>query len=284
MTSLSKVFKYSDYSNQAEKRVIEPKVFRAFTIPETNFDLEQPNDVQQPDSPADLELLRAKEEANQLMEQVNQEIALLKENARLEIEEWKKNEQSYMNEESEQLYNKAKEEGFQQGFQSGLVAGTDEGIRRYQDQINHASTIIKQAETDWERRILQSEPFLIDLSIEIAKKVILRELFLDKQTVLQMVKETLKLSSELKEITLSVHPDDYPFIRSRIDELKSLISSQANLVILPDYLITSGGCMIRSSLGTLDARVDTQLEEIKRSLLDAVEGSDVNELETVGEV
>lgn len=285
MISLSNVLKYSHYSTQTEKRVLEPKVFSPFTsVTNDNDDLDSTLDGEQPESLVDQELLRVQEEAKHIIDQANKEISLLKKNALQEIESWKINEQRLINEESERIFNQARDEGYQHGFDTGLSSGTEEALHRYQDHINHAASIVKQTQSDWERRIEQSEPYLVDLAIEIAKKVIQRELLTDKQTILQIVKETLKLSSELKEVTLAVHPDDYPLIRSRIDELKLLISSQANLVILPDYSIASGGCIIRSSLGTLDARVDTQLEEIKRSLLDVIEGSDLNELETVGKI
>ncbi|MNI54060.1 flagellar assembly protein H [compost metagenome] len=46
-----------------------------------------------------------------------------------------------------------------------------------------------------------------------------------------------------------------------------MIDSQAELQILPDPTVQDKGCVIRSSYGSVDARIDTQLVEIKKELL-----------------
>jgi len=45
------------------------------------------------------------------------------------------------------------------------------------------------------------------------------------------------------------------------------IDSQAELQILPDSTVKDSGCVIRSAYGSIDARIDTQLSEIKRELI-----------------
>ncbi len=274
----------SHYQSQKERRILEPKELLKVTPfrDYEDFGTHEGNDLST--HKENETILRAREEAAKIINQAMMEATTLKENALLEIGEWKRKELQSIDEESNRLYSKSKEEGYQEGYQFGLSEGTKEAHNLYNDYIDHASSIIKQAEVDRRKRIEQTEPFLVELSVEIARKIIRHELNFDQQLLLQMVKETLKLSSELKEVTLAVHPDDYDLIRSRMDELKSLISSQANLILLPDHSVTSGGCMVRTSLGTLDARVDTQLEEIKVVLLDAIKGSEIDELEPFKEI
>jgi flagellar assembly protein FliH len=45
------------------------------------------------------------------------------------------------------------------------------------------------------------------------------------------------------------------------------IDSQAELQIVPDVSVKDPGCVIRSAFGSIDARIDTQLSEIKRELI-----------------
>jgi flagellar assembly protein FliH len=51
------------------------------------------------------------------------------------------------------------------------------------------------------------------------------------------------------------------------------MDSQAELQIVPDITVMDFGCVIRSSFGSIDARVDTQLSEIKKALQQIVKGS-----------
>lgn len=277
MISLSNVFKISHYQQKAEKRILEIKKIEPVTpLPVLNDEAN--------DQGIHEEILQARLEAQRILDEANAEIAKLKQEALQEIENWKIEEQKQMNEESEKLFQITKQNAYQEGYKDGFDQGILEGKQQYEHEIAHAQSLILQAEADWKKRIVQSEPYVIDLVIEIAKKVIQRELLLDQNSIVGIVQEALKQSSELKEITVLLHPKDYDVVRSRIDELKRYISNQANLILVPDHSITSGGCMIRTSLGTLDARVDTQLEEIKKALMDVVEGCELDELESIGEV
>lgn len=56
------------------------------------------------------------------------------------------------------------------------------------------------------------------------------------------------------------------FVQDARDELMLAVDSQAELQIIPDPNVRDRGCVIRSSFGSIDARIDTQLEEIKKSL------------------
>lgn len=51
------------------------------------------------------------------------------------------------------------------------------------------------------------------------------------------------------------------------EELSLAVDSQAELQILPDSTVKDQGCVIRSSFGSIDARIDTQLAEIKKELV-----------------
>ncbi|MNG37780.1 flagellar assembly protein H [compost metagenome] len=54
------------------------------------------------------------------------------------------------------------------------------------------------------------------------------------------------------------------------------VDSQAELQILPDSTVKDHGCVIRSSFGSIDARIDTQLAEIKKELIRIALDTDEN--------
>jgi flagellar assembly protein FliH len=63
-------------------------------------------------------------------------------------------------------------------------------------------------------------------------------------------------------LTVLVHPDDLAQVVSQLERPPGV-----NLVAGP--AVGLGGCMIESAAGTLDARLDTQLEQLRRALLRA---------------
>lgn len=277
MILLSNVFKISHYQQKLEKRILEIKQIEPATA-FSNFEQEKS------DEEMDQESLRAIQQARQIIEEAHIQAAHIKEDAMQEMERWRAEQLQRIDEEREKLFQNTKEQAFQVGYNEGFELGISEGRQKYEQHIAEAQSLILQAETEWKKRVLQSEPYMIELVIEVAKKIIQRELMLDHTTIVGMVQEALKQSSELKEITVALHPSDYDTVRQYLDELKRHISNQANIILVPDHSITSGGCMIRSSLGTLDARIDTQLEEVKKALMDVIEGCELHELESATEI
>jgi flagellar assembly protein FliH len=58
------------------------------------------------------------------------------------------------------------------------------------------------------------------------------------------------------------------------DELLLSIDSQADLQIIPDPSVKDKGIVVRSTFGSIDARIQTQLNEIKNSLRMIVSGNE----------
>jgi len=273
MISLSNVIKFSTYSSLGEKKVLD----RKWDFLEKVKNDQQAHDEDGGDQLGLIEsgaFSAAKEETERIIEEARIEAENIKKSAIQELELWKEAELKKIEEMRQQLFAEAQQEGFAAGYQDGLEKGRNEGLSTYEEKIEKAGKIIKRAEIERKERILDSEPYLIDLAIEIAQKIIHREVSQDRSLIVEMVKETLKLSSELKEIAICVHPEDFELVKSRTEELRALVSSQANLIVLPDYSIEWGGCIIRTSLGNLDARIDIQLEEVRKVLMDALKGCD----------
>ncbi|MCR8656250.1 FliH/SctL family protein [Paenibacillus endoradicis] len=187
----------------------------------------------------------------------------LLEDANAQIEVWwleKRNE-------DEAIKEKHQEEGHQQGYQSGMVQAQQEVRAEWEHNLEEASTILKDAYRTREQIIQEAEPFIVELSCSIAEKVIGRQLSLEPEMVLDIITRTLSRRREQGEITLCVSPANLSFVQAAREELNATIDSQAELVIIPDSSVKDEGCVIRSKFGSIDARIDTQLSEIKRELL-----------------
>lgn len=268
---MSKVIKFTGYSNRPETRVIARRWFVQNIEAQTDTELEESMDPNQQVEESPL-VIGAKELATKIIEEARVEAEELREAIAKEIEERRKEERERVERLKEELFQEARQHGFQQGYEDGLKAGRLDGQREFAALIEEAAGWILRAKEDWHKKMRESEPYLLELAVAIAEKIILREINRKDDTILSMVKETLRNSSELKEITVCVHPEHYNLIKAAEQELKQLVSSQANVIIVPDLSITNGGCVIRTTLGSLDARIDTQLEEIKMALLEAAKG------------
>lgn len=208
-------------------------------------------------------LADAKEFAEEQVRAASEEAEQMLADARAQIEAW----WNERRQQDEDLIEAVKSEGYNQGFEEGKTEAQNTLRVEIEAMMSEASAVLQQAYTEKERIVQEAEPFLVDLSCAIAEKVIDKQLDLEPEYTIELVKKSLSRKREQGILTLCVAPSQFAFVQAVREELSLVIDSQAELQILPDPTVQDKGCVIRSSYGSVDARIDTQLVEIKKELL-----------------
>jgi flagellar assembly protein FliH len=265
MILLSNVFKPHQYIPVEEAKTIQ---FAARTFPtKAPVDSERLSEEELKQA-EELERMKnkviedAEAYAEQCIQEATAEAEQIRQRALQDIEAWWAERRA----QDEQLSLAAKEEGYEQGFQSGSGEAEDKVRQEYSAMLEEGRSIITQAVQIKQHIIAESEPFLIDLAAGIAEKIIGRQLDLQPEWVLELVRHTLSRRREKGVITLCVSPSQFGFVQNAREELIVSIDSQAELQIIPDATVKDHGCVVRSSFGSIDARIGTQLDEIKAVL------------------
>lgn len=142
---------------------------------------------------------------------------------------------------------------------------TQKLIRKYEEVYN----ILKEFDDTFVELEKSFERLVIITSFEMAKKVVQHEI--ESSSV---INDNVKLSVNkiigANEVHLKMHPLD---IEELNESSNSLIHSSSfnRIKIEPDERIERGGCLIETEIGTVDARISTQLNELKKCLEDNVE-------------
>ncbi|RRJ65354.1 flagellar assembly protein FliH [Paenibacillus oralis] len=245
---------------------------KSFEIPEDQHDkAETPAVEEDVPSPEDIaaEQIRkqmlddAKEFAERQVREAAEQAEQLLAEAREQIETWWQERR----EQDEHLIEAVKSEGFSQGFEEGKIQAELTTKAKIDEMMREAGAVLQQAYIEKERIIQEAEPFLVELSCAIAEKVIDKQLSVDPDYTLELVKKSLARKREQGVLTLCVSPAHFAFVQAAREELSLAIDSQAELQILPDPTVKDRGCVIRSAFGSVDARIDTQLTEIKKELV-----------------
>jgi flagellar assembly protein FliH len=276
MISLSNVFKPYQYTPVVETKTIEfvPRPY-PLHAPNGENSLEEgeSEQLQELDELKQQILRDAESYAEEQLQAAVQEAQLLREQASQEIESWWSERRSL----DEQVVIEAQESGFEQGYLAGMAEAEARVRQEYSAMLEEGRSVIAQAVQIKQQIIAESEPFLIDLAAGIAEKVIGKQLELQPEWVLELVRSTLSRRREKGVITLCVSPSQFAFIQNAREELMLSIDSQAELQIIPDASVKDFGCVVRSSFGSIDARIGTQLDEIKTVLRQIAEQSGESE-------
>lgn len=153
----------------------------------------------------------------------------------------------------------------------GLVSGEAEAREEFRREVFPVIEILKHAieELDAVRQLYsgQLETQIPTLTVLLTKKVIQRELQLDKSTIAGIVRAALeRVSGKGREITLRLNPKDAELLANHRGDLLEGLDKIQGVLVESDVSISPGGCLVETANGLVDARLETQLEEAARVL------------------
>ncbi|GBG09593.1 flagellar biosynthesis protein [Paenibacillus agaridevorans] len=200
--------------------------------------------------------------AEERLRETSQECERMLGEAEQQIDVWWLQKRS----EDEAAFEASRAEGYELGFGEGSAEAVKQLQQSWESRLSEAAEVLKSAYSMREQIIQEAEPFLVELSVAIAEKIIGQQLASAPGMAVDLIRKSLSRRREQGVITLCVAPSQLAFVQASREELHTAIDSQAELHILPDSTVKDNGCVIRSAYGSIDARIDTQLSEIKREL------------------
>lgn len=110
-------------------------------------------------------------------------------------------------------------------------------------------------------------PDILEISLDIAKKIIKKEVAENPDIVLENIKEMLGgLSKEETKLILKVNPAQAAMLKQQVPEIVIAAGLEAKVVIIPDENIMEGGCLLTTTNGVIDATIETQVDIISEAL------------------
>ncbi len=137
-------------------------------------------------------------------------------------------------------------------------------IRKYEEVYN----ILQQYDENLLDLEKAFEGLVIETSYEISKKIVHREI--EERTIInESVKAAINKIIGANEIRLKMNPVDIEALN--VDSKNMINNSSFNKIkIEGDERIEKGGCLIETEIGNVDARVSTQITELKRKLEESI--------------
>lgn len=158
-------------------------------------------------------------------------------------------------EEAEQIKESAAKEGYRAGLEEAK-----QDIQNLRDAIMTFTT--------GKREVFEYiAPDILEIAIDIARKIIKKEVEQDPQIVIQTILDALEnISKEETKITVRVNPIQADLVRTELPEVLSQKGSEARINIIADENVQQGGCVFNTANGIIDANIETQVEILKEAL------------------
>lgn len=175
------------------------------------------------------------------------------------------------------IYDRATEEGYQAGLAQAQMEAQQyrEDLTDQVDQlISRLESNIADAAQDRLDVLDAVEPAVLKLVLDSVQKVIRHEIKTDPRVVIRNIKACLKRIKDVNEVTVRVSPQEIAFVKEQRDELASCSECVHGVAIVDDRRVSPGGCIIESTSGDFDAKIETQFEKIRNKIMEIATDAD----------
>jgi flagellar assembly protein FliH len=155
---------------------------------------------------------------------------------------------------------------YQQGLAAGEAAATQRVQARLEPQLAALSAIVDELAGMRKKFRGEAEEATVKLALAIARRVLHRELVMDPDALLGLVKAAFQKCDARDTHKLRLSPQDVELIREHREPLNLPLAVE----IAADASLTRGSVIFETSRGELDASFDTQFVEIERGLADVL--------------
>lgn len=155
-------------------------------------------------------------------------------------------------------------EAFEKGFAAGERAGMQLAEKKTGAILKRFAESLDQLTALREEVLKHAEKDLVALAVEIARKLVHREIQLDEKIIITFVRVALEKLNADGKVTMQLNPKDKEILEPELEGIRG--SREMQIVLKGNEELKRGDCIIESEYGAIDARVSEQFKNIEQGL------------------
>jgi flagellar assembly protein FliH len=152
-------------------------------------------------------------------------------------------------------------------YQKGFLTGAQSKNKEVTDALEALNTLFKTVPLIKTDIIDKAHEQIVKLAIAIAEKVLNQEVTTHKDVIVSVLKNALKNIAETEGMKIRLNPQDFRYMMEVKKDFLQTFDGLRNVVFEEDTSIKRGGAVIETMFGEVDARLESQLKEIKSAML-----------------
>lgn len=164
--------------------------------------------------------------------------------------------------EAENLKESARQEAQKTGYAEGM-ARVQEEAERVQQELEEKRA---KQEQDYADRLVQMEPELMEVVLEVVGRVLRTDLSRQRQILLHLIQNAVQHMKNSREFRIRVSEADYENIIGHKEEILQKIGGEIVLDVIMDESMQPGQCVIDTDEGVFDCGLDVQFENLASDL------------------
>ena len=177
------------------------------------------------------------------------------------IESYKKKLDETINDKEELIFKENKSKGYKEGFAEGKI----EAIKSLENEVKNMTQIA--SEIGQFKNILYNDVTkdVVDLSLKIAETIIKSAVLSNNDFLKDIISDAVSKAANSTNIIIYLNPSDYTSFSKNSKIAKDLSKNmQSNISFVSDANLLPGNTFIKTDFGEIDAKIETQLQQIKK--------------------
>jgi flagellar biosynthesis/type III secretory pathway protein FliH len=155
---------------------------------------------------------------------------------------------------------------FNRGLQEGRVQGAAEWTPRAKQISESFDKALEQLGGQFQHYCEELEKSITELSVHLAEKIVGEAAHKMPEVVKVNLDKCTSLLAGSGKVVVKINPSDYESIKTYLSAVSQKYEGKFAFQIEPDQNITSGGCIVELDGSMIDARIETQLTNIKNHM------------------
>jgi flagellar biosynthesis/type III secretory pathway protein FliH len=151
----------------------------------------------------------------------------------------------------------------EQARAEGFAAGHAEAVAALEPALAALSAAAEGAAAQTAETAEALERRAVELGLALAAKVLAGTLEVEPERVVESVRGALRGIVERERIIVLVNPDDLELVREAMDEVRASLGGIEHCEVQAERRVGRGGCVVRTPVGDVDARIETKLERAR---------------------
>lgn len=169
---------------------------------------------------------------------------------------------------SELFFDTEMQRAYSEGVEKARVESDEilENARIEAEKIMQDAMQLKNnIENDYKTTMEAMEKDIVDLVLEVAEKVVAKEIK-KPDYIVGIVSEAIDKVASKKDTILKVSEEDYEFIIENKDKILLNVEGFGEVEVVKEASLERGSCMVETTFGIIDGGIKTRMKQIEREV------------------
>lgn len=158
-----------------------------------------------------------------------------------------------------------------EGFESGYNEGYEVGLKEATAVMDSFVALTKELINIRDQYYGKSEEEMIHLVIKVVQAVINVEVDRDTEVIRGIIRKAVANVQNKEYMIIKVNPKDLAEAEKYRPQMGKEFEGIDKVEFKSDPMITRGGCIVETNIGSIDARLEMQLEAMRETFLETLE-------------